>query len=66
MWICIGFIVGVILGALCSWIFVERRFNNGNFEVNESDANKDVYKMMVDDFDKLHKRKWLLLRITRK
>ena len=66
MWICIGFIVGVILGALCSWIFVERHFNNGNFEVNESDANKDVYKMMVNDFDKLHKRKWLLLRITRK
>ena len=59
-------IASFIFGFLASWVFVKLRFKNGNFQINESDANKDVYTLMVDDFDKLHKRKFLLLRITRK
>ena len=60
------FIASFIFGFLASWVFAKLRFKNGNFQINESDANKDVYTLMVDDFDKLHKRKFLLLRITRK
>ena len=60
------FIASFIFGFLASWVFIKLRFKNGNFQINESDANKDVYTLMVDDFDKLHKRKFLLLRITRK
>lgn len=59
-------IVSFIFGFLASWVFIKLRFKNGNFQINESDANKDVYTLMVDDFDRLHKRKFLLLRITRK
>ena len=59
-------IASFIFGFLASWVFIKLRFKNGNFQINESDANKDVYMLMVDDFDKLHKRKFLLLRITRK
>ena len=59
-------IASFIFGFLVSWVFIKLRFKNGNFQINESDANKDVYMLMVDDFDKLHKRKFLLLRITRK
>ena len=59
-------IASFIFGFLASWVFIKLRFKNGNFQINESDANKDVYTLMVDDFDKLHKRKFLLLRITRK
>ena len=59
-------IASFIFGFLASWAFIKLRFKNGNFQINESDANKDVYTLMVDDFDKLHKRKFLLLRITRK
>ena len=54
------------LGFILSWIFTLIRFKNGAFQINETDANKDVYKMVIDDFNKLHRRRYLLLRITRK
>lgn len=60
----LGFIFG--FGIVASWTFVKYRFKNGNFQINEEDPTKDVYTLIIDDFDKVHKRKWLLLRITRK
>ena len=62
----IGLMIGCLLGIVISWIFVKFRFQNGKFEVNETDADKDVYKLIINDFDKLHKRRYLLVRITRK
>ena len=62
----IGLIIGCLLGVVISWLFVKFRFQNGNFQVNETDADKDVYKLIINDFDKLHKRRSLLVRITRK
>ena len=58
--------IGCIIGFILSWIFVRFRFQNGKFEVNETNADKDVYKLIINDFDKLHKRRYLLVRITRK
>lgn len=63
---CLLCILGCILGIIISWIFVKVRFGNGRFDINETDANKDVYKLTIDDFNKLHQRKYLLVRITRK
>lgn len=60
------YVVMFLLGCLTAWYIVKRRFGNGEFSVNEHDADKDVYKLMVDDFDKLHTRKYLLVKITRK
>ena len=54
------------LGFILSWVFTLIRFKNGAFQINETDANKDVYKMVIDDFNKLHRRRYLLVRITRK
>ena len=62
----VGLSIGCILGIILSWIFVKFRFKNGEFQVNETDADKDVYKLIINDFDKLHKRRYLLVRITRK
>ena len=61
-----GLLIGCVIGFILSWIFVRFRFQNGNFQVNETDADKDVYKLIINDFDKLHKRRYLLVRITRK
>ena len=55
-----------VLGFVLSWICTLVRFKNGAFQINETDANKDVYKMVIDDFNKLHRRRYLLVRITRK
>ena len=60
------YIIGCIIGFLLSWIFTLKRFSNGTFEVNESNADKDVYRLVINNFDKLHKRKYMLIRITRK
>lgn len=62
----VGLLVGCLFGIIISWIFVKVGFGNGNFQVNETDADKDVYKLIINDFDKLHKRRYLLVRITRK
>lgn len=60
------YFIGFIFGFLVSWAVVKLRFKNGNFQINESDVNKDVYTLYIDDFNKAHARRYLLLRITRK
>ena len=60
------YFIGIIFGVVCSWVGVKSLFKNGNFQINETDAAKDVYTLMIDDFNKLHKKKYLLLRITRR
>lgn len=60
------YIIGCFIGFIISWIFVKFRFRNGSFDINETDPTKDVYKLTIDNFDKLHKRRYLLVRITRK
>lgn len=60
------YILGCIFGIILAWVFIKARFANGTFDVNESDANKDIYKLTIDDFNKLHRRRYLLVRITRK
>ena len=63
---CLMFVLGCVTGVILTWIFIKARFANGVFDVNESDANKDIYKLTIDDFNKLHRRRYLLVRITRK
>lgn len=63
---CVIYISGCIIWVILTWIFIKTRFANGMFDVNESDANKDIYKLTIDDFNKLHRRRYLLVRITRK
>lgn len=60
------YFIGFIFGFLVSWVVVKIRFKNGNFQINESDVNKDIYTLYIDDFNKAHTRRYLLLRITRK
>ena len=59
-------IASFIFGFMICWCLIKVRMKNGNFQINDSDPNKDVYTLMIDDFDKIHKRKYLLLRITRR
>ena len=60
------YVIGCLMGFILSWIFTKFRYGNGNFQINETDANKDVYKLVINDFNKLHRRRYLLVRITRK
>ena len=59
-------LISIIAGYSLSWLAFKKSFKNGNFLINESDATKDVYTLYIDDFDKVHRRRYLLLKITRK
>lgn len=59
-------IIGYIIGFLVGRVAFKRHYMNGNFQINESNADKDVYTLFVDDFNKIHKVKYLVFRITRK
>lgn len=41
---CVIYISGCIIWVILTWIFIKTRFANGMFDVNESDANKDIYQ----------------------
>jgi hypothetical protein len=59
-------LMGIITGFLLSWVVFKKSYINGNFQINESDPEKDVYTLFVDDFDKIHHKRYLLMKITRK
>ena len=48
------FIASFIFGFMLCWCFIKVRMKNGDFQINDSDPNKDVYTLMIDDFDKIH------------
>lgn len=58
----IGYVIGFIIGRIA----FKRHHMNGNFQVNESNPNKDVFTLYIDNFDMVHTKKYLLLKITRK
>lgn len=61
----IGLVLGLVFHFTSSFIFKKRHIN-GEFEVNETNPEKDVYTLFIDDFNRIQRRKYLLLRITRK
>lgn len=61
-----GVLVGLVLGFIIQCISMTKTYYNGIFEVNESNPEKDIYNICINDFDRLHNKKLLLLRISRK
>lgn len=60
----------VILGLICftlGFIFacycVVNKYYSGEMEINYIDPMKDTYKLLIDDFDKIDKSKYVLFRV---
>lgn len=62
----LGFIIGVIAGSYLLLLF-KSRYLNGHLKITDL-GDKDNFTLFVDDFDKIYKHKYLLLKIdnTRK
>lgn len=60
IWILIGAIVS---SAITNIIFFIRYKNVGTIRIDHSDPNKDVYRIEVDDLDKLSNRKRIVLSV---
>lgn len=56
-------LMGVFIGALMTSIMRDIRAGSGTLRVDHSNPEKDVYRLEVDDLDKLDKKKRLNLKI---
>lgn len=61
----IGFVIGVLVEALVSMIFRFFRSAFGTLKIDNSNPEKDVYRVVVDNLDDLNKKKYVELKIER-
>lgn len=62
-----SYIIGVVFGLVLGWGFwfiFKRRYINGHLKITVLD-DKDNFTLFVDDFDKIYKRRYLLLKVDR-
>jgi hypothetical protein len=64
--IVVGFITSMVTGFILSHIVYLNIYKNGTFDINTTDPEKDIYRLNIDNFDKLERRRFLLLKIDKK
>lgn len=57
-------ICGVVVGVVISIIW-SRAHACGTIEVDCSDPDKDVYRLVVDDLKSLTKKRWIVFKVNR-
>lgn len=57
------FIIGVIIGAIISKLIARRRVKVGVLRIDRSDPEKDLYKIELEDLEKLKYVKEVVLKI---
>lgn len=59
-WIVVSFVVGVLISVL----FIDLRSGYGTLQIDHSDPEKDLYRIVITtDLDKLPKKKRVVLKI---
>lgn len=59
-WIAISFVIGVLISVL----FIDLRSGYGTLQIDHSDPEKDLYRIVITtDLDKLPKKKRVVLKI---
>lgn len=57
------FLLGAIVGAAVAGVVLLTRTVLGNFRIDKSDPEKDVYRLDIDNLDVLSEKKYVLLKI---
>lgn len=58
-WFIVGLLVGVVLG-----VYIHNRLNTmGTLRIDHTNPEKDIYRIELDDFDGLSKKKHVLLQV---
>ena len=60
-WLCFG--IGILLGAIISSFVMMLRSSRGTFLIDNSDPEKDVYKLNLGDLDEVSKKRLIVVRI---
>ena len=59
LWILIGITIGVILTQIVNYL----RSAHGTLKIDNSDSNKDIYRLVIDDLEELSKKNYVFLEI---
>ena len=60
------FLIGVVVGTVLNRIIFDLSSAHGTLEINESDPEKDIYQIQIDNLGVLHNKKSLNCKITHK
>ena len=60
----LGFLTGVLLGLLVMFIVIRIKTTTGAIQI-DTHGEKDVYRIVLDKFDDLNKKKRVWLRVKR-
>lgn len=58
------FIIGLFVGAIITSLFVFNPWTTtGTLRIDHSNPEKDIYRLEIDEFDNLSKRKRIILKV---
>ena len=61
----VSFVIGIFVGALLFYIFVERKKPSGTFTIDFSDPVKDVCRLdLSDDLNEIWTKKYMILKVV--
>ena len=60
------FLIGVAVGAIIACVIAAFHTAYGTLEIDESDPEKDIYQIQIEDLDSLSKKKYLKCKIAHK
>ena len=59
------FVIGMLVGALLFYIFVDRKKPSGTFTIDFSDPLKDICRLdLEDDLNNIWKKKHIVLKVV--
>ena len=61
----LNFILVFFLGVMITLVVISR-LSAGIIKIDRTNPDKDVYRLEIDDLDKLTKKKYILLRVNPK
>lgn len=59
----LNFVLVFLLGAVLTLVVISR-LSSGTIKIDRTNPAKDVYRLEIDNLDKLAKKKYVLLRVN--
>ena len=56
-------VVGILIGSIISILICHAHSSSGTLRIDHTNPEKDVYRIEIDDLDKLSKKKRIILKV---
>lgn len=57
------YVVGIVIGCIINILICRANSSSGTLRIDHTNPEKDVYRIEVDDLDKLSKKKRIILKV---